>query len=113
MISICEMQLWDNIGIMVYTIVCNFLSIAALLVCINCINVEWSTKVQVVITTSKLAALVMIIIIGFIYIGKGLCSQFVTTFFEGRMIHLGGVGVGVIAFSAVFQLLLAAGDMSG
>lgn len=54
--------------------------VVALLVCINCINVEWSTKVQVIITTSKLGALVMIIVIGFIYIGKGEIENFQDAF---------------------------------
>ncbi|XP_045204849.2 large neutral amino acids transporter small subunit 1-like [Mercenaria mercenaria] len=54
--------------------------VVTLLVSINCINVKWSTKFQVVITTSKLGALMMIIVIGFIYIGKGEIDNFNDSF---------------------------------
>lgn len=54
--------------------------VVTLLVSLNCINVKWSAKFQVVITTSKLGALIMIIIIGFVYIGKGDVENFKDSF---------------------------------
>lgn len=54
--------------------------IISLLIIINCINVKWATKVQVVITASKLIALLTIIIIGFVYIGKGSVENFNDSF---------------------------------
>ena len=39
---------------------------------VNCRNVKWVTRIQVVITSSKLLALAIIVIIGFYYIfGQG------------------------------------------
>ncbi|KAL3880510.1 hypothetical protein ACJMK2_032744 [Sinanodonta woodiana] len=54
--------------------------VISLLVSLNCINVEWSAKVQVVITICKLSALLMIIVIGFIFHGRGNSDNFKETF---------------------------------
>ncbi|KAL5011282.1 hypothetical protein ScPMuIL_009833 [Solemya velum] len=58
--------------------------LAALLIClligINCVNVTWATKMSVIITASKLIALAIIIVIGFIYIGKGETEHLQNTF---------------------------------
>ena len=49
-----------------------FFLILGLLIAVNCHNVKWAAKVQVVITASKLIALAIIIVIGLYYIiGKG------------------------------------------
>lgn len=54
--------------------------IICLLIAVNCVNVKWATKVQVVITISKLLALIMIIIIGFYFIIKGETESFQDAF---------------------------------
>lgn len=54
--------------------------IVTLLISLNCINVKWSTKIQVVITSSKLAALALIIILGFIRLGKGEVENYRASF---------------------------------
>ncbi|XP_048250882.1 large neutral amino acids transporter small subunit 1-like isoform X2 [Haliotis rufescens] len=54
--------------------------IVCLLIGINIRNVKWATRVQVVITTCKLVALAIIIVIGFIYFGKGEVESFQNSF---------------------------------
>ncbi|KAH3842179.1 hypothetical protein DPMN_115674, partial [Dreissena polymorpha] len=54
--------------------------ITCLLIAVNCVNVKWATKVQVVITISKLVALATIIIIGFYFIAKGETESFQDSF---------------------------------
>ncbi|XP_033742944.1 cystine/glutamate transporter-like [Pecten maximus] len=54
--------------------------IIALLISINCINVRWAAKVQVGITVCKLVALATIVIIGFVYLGKGKVDNFKDSF---------------------------------
>ncbi|XP_052793390.1 large neutral amino acids transporter small subunit 2-like [Mya arenaria] len=54
--------------------------ITCLLVAVNCVNVKWATKVQVVITISKLIALATIIVIGFYFIAKGETESFANSF---------------------------------
>lgn len=51
-----------------------------MLVMLNCRNVKWVTRLQVVITSSKLIALAIIIIIGFVYLGQGNKDSFLNTF---------------------------------
>ncbi|KAI8799094.1 large neutral amino acids transporter small subunit 1 [Biomphalaria glabrata] len=51
-----------------------------LLIAINSRNVKWATRVQVVITASKLVALALIIVIGMVYLGKGDRESFEDTF---------------------------------
>ncbi|CAL1526027.1 unnamed protein product [Lymnaea stagnalis] len=51
-----------------------------LLIAVNGRNVKWATRVQVVITGSKLVALALIIIIGMVYFGKGSSDSFQDTF---------------------------------
>ncbi|KAH9507791.1 Large neutral amino acids transporter small subunit 1 [Bulinus truncatus] len=50
------------------------------LIAINGRNVKWATRVQVVITASKLIALALVIIIGIIYLVKGDSESFEDTF---------------------------------
>ncbi|VDH88873.1 solute carrier family 7 (L-type amino acid transporter), member 5 [Mytilus galloprovincialis] len=70
--------------------------LAALIIClliiVNCVNVKWATKVQIVITASKLIALFMIIIIGFVYIGKGHVENFYNSF-EGSDYSAGAIAI--------------------
>lgn len=54
--------------------------IVCLVVIINCRSVKWVTKLQVVITSSKLIALAIVIIIGFVYIGQGNLDSFQNAF---------------------------------
>ncbi|XP_053399752.1 large neutral amino acids transporter small subunit 1-like [Mercenaria mercenaria] len=54
--------------------------ITTLLIAVNCVNVKWATRVQVVITISKLVALASIIVIGFYFIGKGETESFENSF---------------------------------
>lgn len=42
-----------------------------LLTFINCWNVNWATRVQSIFTVTKVFALAIVIIIGFIQLGKG------------------------------------------
>ncbi|KAL8617164.1 hypothetical protein ACOMHN_014334 [Nucella lapillus] len=66
--------------------------IVCLLVMVNCRNVKWVTRLQVIITSSKLVALAIIIIIGFVYLGQGNVESFEDTFadsdFSGGAIAL-------------------------
>ncbi|KAJ8298528.1 hypothetical protein KUTeg_025059 [Tegillarca granosa] len=55
-------------------------TIIMILIAINCVNVKWATKVQVVITASKLIALVLIIVIGFVYLAKDGTENFKDSF---------------------------------
>ncbi|KAL4230205.1 hypothetical protein ACF0H5_010590 [Mactra antiquata] len=50
------------------------------LIIINCINVKWSAKISVIITISKLGALILIIIIGLVWIGQGESDNFKDAF---------------------------------
>lgn len=54
--------------------------IVCLLVVLNCRNVKWVTRLQVIITSSKLIALAIIIIIGFVYLGQGNVESFQNAF---------------------------------
>ncbi|CAH1779995.1 unnamed protein product [Owenia fusiformis] len=47
-----------------------------LLTFVNCANVKWANKVQIVFTVAKVAALVLIIIIGAVYLAKGNTKSF-------------------------------------
>ncbi|KAK7098006.1 hypothetical protein V1264_004900 [Littorina saxatilis] len=47
---------------------------------VNCRNVKWVTRLQVVITSSKLVALAIIVIIGFVYLGQGNVESFENAF---------------------------------
>ncbi|KAK3597119.1 hypothetical protein CHS0354_021228 [Potamilus streckersoni] len=55
-------------------------SLICLLIMVNSVNVKWATKVQVVITVSKVAALGTVICIGLYYIGKGDTEHFKDSF---------------------------------
>ncbi|KAK3582829.1 hypothetical protein CHS0354_039972 [Potamilus streckersoni] len=67
--------------------------VISLLVCLNCINIEWSSKVQVVITICKLSALLMIIVIGFIFQGRGGNSENVKESFSGSDYSAGAIAI--------------------
>ncbi|KAK3099142.1 hypothetical protein FSP39_000073 [Pinctada imbricata] len=70
--------------------------IAAVIVCfliaLNCRNVKWAAKVQVVITASKLIALATVIVIGMYYIGKGETENFQDPF-EGSDYSAGAIAI--------------------
>ncbi|KAK3582828.1 hypothetical protein CHS0354_039971 [Potamilus streckersoni] len=67
--------------------------VISLLVCLNCINIEWSAKVQVVITICKLSALLMIIVIGFIFQGKAGNSENFKESFSGSDYSAGAIAI--------------------
>ncbi|XP_005095780.1 large neutral amino acids transporter small subunit 1 [Aplysia californica] len=50
------------------------------LIAINCRNVKWATRVQVVITASKLIALAIIIVMGIVYLAMGDGESFQNSF---------------------------------
>ncbi|PAA69641.1 hypothetical protein BOX15_Mlig012078g1 [Macrostomum lignano] len=58
----------------------------SLLTAINCINVKWAAKTQIIFTGCKLLALVIIIILGFIHVGKGYSNNLQDAF-EGSDIN--------------------------
>ncbi|KAK3100395.1 hypothetical protein FSP39_019234 [Pinctada imbricata] len=66
--------------------------VISFLIFINCINVKWATKIQVVITSSKLLALCLIIIIGFVYIGQGHVDNFKESF-SGSDFSAGAIAI--------------------
>ncbi|XP_033742892.1 large neutral amino acids transporter small subunit 2-like [Pecten maximus] len=66
--------------------------IITLLILINMRNVKWAAKVQVIITASKLIALFIVIIIGFIYIGNGEVENFEEPF-EGSDYSVGAIAI--------------------
>ncbi|RUS79295.1 hypothetical protein EGW08_012950 [Elysia chlorotica] len=75
--------------------------IIALLVAINCHNVNWVTKLQAVITGSKLLALMMVIVIGFIWLGKGNTENFQGSF-EGTDLSAGAIAFAFYSGSWAF-----------
>lgn len=62
------------------------------LILINCVNVKWATKIQVVITASKLLALFLIIIIGFVSMGQGKVENF-NKAFDGSDFSAGAIAI--------------------
>ncbi|XP_064636136.1 large neutral amino acids transporter small subunit 1-like isoform X1 [Lineus longissimus] len=58
------------------------------LTAINCFNVKWAAKMAIVFTVAKLAALALVIVVGFIYMGKGR-TQYLTNTFEGSNYSVG------------------------
>ncbi|KAK6173645.1 hypothetical protein SNE40_017059 [Patella caerulea] len=66
--------------------------IVCLLIVINGRNVKWATRMQVVITTAKLVALAIVVIIGFIYLGTGDRENF-TNSFEGTDYSAGAIAL--------------------
>ncbi|KAK7097442.1 large neutral amino acids transporter small subunit 1-like [Littorina saxatilis] len=66
--------------------------IMALLTSINCLNVKWATKIQGAITASKLIALLIIIIIGFVWLAKGRVENLQNAF-EGSDYSGGAIAV--------------------
>lgn len=49
-----------------------------MLTVVNAVDVKWATRVQDVFTVAKLLALVLIIITGFVQLGRGTGSTVVT-----------------------------------
>ena len=47
--------------------------VLVLLTSINCYSVSWTNKVQYIFTIAKVSALMIIIVIGFIQLARGLC----------------------------------------
>lgn len=74
----------------------------SLLIAINCYNVKWVTKLQAAMTASKLLSLVLIIVIGLWWIGKGNTGSFEHSF-EGT-----DYSAGALVF-AIFSGLYAFG----
>lgn len=90
-------------------------SIFTLLVAINCWNTKWATKVQVVITASKLIALLTVIVIGFYYIiGLGETENFQNPF-EGSDYSAGAIAIsfysGFWAYSGWSYLNFLVGEL--
>lgn len=70
-VCVCAENRIFNNNLHHYAICVHAMCVAGLLVMINCRNVKWVTRLQVIITSSKLIALAIIIIIGFVYLGQG------------------------------------------
>ncbi|XP_076117057.1 large neutral amino acids transporter small subunit 1-like isoform X1 [Mytilus galloprovincialis] len=90
-------------------------SVFTLLVAINCWNTKWATKVQVVITASKLIALLTVIVIGFYYIiGLGETENFKNPF-EGSDFSAGAIAIsfysGFWAYSGWSYLNFLVGEL--
>lgn len=90
-------------------------SIFTLLVAINCWNTKWATKIQVVITASKLIALLTVIVIGFYYIiGLGETENFKNPF-EGSDFSAGAIAIsfysGFWAYSGWSYLNFLVGEL--
>ncbi|ESP00324.1 hypothetical protein LOTGIDRAFT_140967 [Lottia gigantea] len=66
--------------------------IVSFLIFINSRNVKWATRMQVVITTAKLVALAIVIVIGIIYIATGDRENF-TNSFEGTDFSAGAIAL--------------------
>lgn len=62
------------------------------LILVNCVNVKWATKIQVVITASKLLALFLIIVIGFVSMGQGNVENF-NKAFDGSDFSAGAIAI--------------------
>ncbi|XP_059162937.1 cystine/glutamate transporter-like [Physella acuta] len=66
--------------------------IIALVIVVNWYNVNWATKLQVVITSCKLLALLTIVIIGFYTLGQGNTENFKDAF-EGSDYSAGAISI--------------------
>ncbi|XP_048776008.1 large neutral amino acids transporter small subunit 1-like isoform X1 [Ostrea edulis] len=89
--------------------------IFCLLIAVNCHNVKWAAKVQVVISISKLVALAIIIVIGMYYIiGKGETENFKNAF-EGSDYSAGTIAIsfysGFWAYSGWSYLNFLVGEL--
>lgn len=62
------------------------------LILVNCVNVKWATKIQVVITASKLLALFLIIVTGFVSMGQGNVENF-NKAFDGSDFSAGAIAI--------------------
>ncbi|XP_076447036.1 large neutral amino acids transporter small subunit 1-like [Babylonia areolata] len=66
--------------------------VMALLISVNCVNVKWATKIQGIITASKLIALITIIVIGFVWMARGKVDNFQRAF-EGSDYSGGAIAI--------------------
>ena len=62
----CQKLFWCSFFLIVFFVV------AVILLVINCWSVKWATRVQDIFTYAKLLCIVMITIIGFVELGKGM-----------------------------------------
>jgi len=58
---------------------------------INCASVKWATRIQVVFTAAKLAAIALLIITGLVRLGQGYDQNF-TNAFEGTTTKISDIG---------------------
>ncbi|GFR57446.1 large neutral amino acids transporter small [Elysia marginata] len=75
--------------------------VVALIVGINCHNVNWVTKLQAVMTGSKLLSLLMVVGIGFFWLGTGNTENF-TNSFEGTDFSAGAIAFAFYSGSWAF-----------
>ncbi|XP_022235558.1 Y+L amino acid transporter 1-like, partial [Limulus polyphemus] len=77
-----------------------FDSFLGLIIFINCYNVRWATRVQDVLTLSKVIALIVIIIAGLVHIGLGHTEHFENAF-EGTNTEPGYIALAF--YSGIFS----------
>ena len=53
----------------------SYLFHAVVVLAINCVSVTWAAKVQSIFTAAKLLALVIIIVVGIVQLGKSMFNQ--------------------------------------
>jgi len=63
------------------------LFVSVVLTAVNAVDVKWSMRVQDVFTYAKLAALVLIIITGFVQLCLGICTLNRTVCFDSLIVY--------------------------